>query len=145
MDKMSWNRRGGNDYFCLEIQASHTKEKIYGLDLTGRVAAFWADRVGRIKAFQAEGTQGPVCLRNKLEICCGWAVAGGGTRGFFSGGPSASICPSARAPDVLTWICVASGDLVTKRSKANLLCGCVTASVEWWGQLSPAFCLEGCE
>ena len=86
----------------MEIQASHTKEKIYGLDLTGRVAAFWADRVGRIKAFQAEGTQGPVCLRNKPEICCGWAVAGGGTRGFFSGGPSASICPSARAPDVLT-------------------------------------------
>ena len=67
MDKMSWNRRGGDGYFCLEIQAGHTKEKIYELALTGRVAAFGADRVGRIREFLAEGTQEPVCLRNKPE------------------------------------------------------------------------------
>lgn len=121
------------------------KRKIYELDLTGRVAAFWADRVGRIKVFLEEGTQGPVCLRNKPESRCGWAVGGGGTSGFFSCGPSPSICPSVCAPVVLTSICVASGDLVTKRNKANFLCGCVNTSVERWGQLSPAFCPEGCE
>ena len=102
-------------------------DKSLNLSTHSRSAGLWP--AGRCPGVE-EGTQGPVCLRNKPESRCGWAVGGGGTSGFFSCGPSPSICPSVCAPVVLTSICVASGDLVTKRNKANFLCGCVNTSVE---------------
>ena len=40
--------------FLLGDSSKSHEEKIYELDLTGRVAAFW---VGRIKAFLEDGTQ----------------------------------------------------------------------------------------
>ena len=145
MDKMSWNRRGGNDYFCLEIQASHTKEKNLWAWLNRKSSSFLGRQSGKDQGVPGRrDTRTSVFEEQARESL--WL--GSGRRGhkwLFLMWTVTQHCPSVCAPVVLTSICVASGDLVTKRNKANFLCGCVNTSVERWGQLSPAFCPEGCE
>lgn len=94
MDKMSWNHRLGNDYFCLEIWECHMKEKNLWAQLNGKSRRSLGG-IGweRIKAFHVEKTETPVCLGNKTEIYCGWGAGGVGTNAFSLGQPSASISP----------------------------------------------------